>query len=203
MNLPNLEGEIEQKQKLLAQHRQNLSFLQNRAVQYGLDLPLSVHNALSKEKQAISLLERDLAALGISARPEPRWLAIVIEADDDWRKIVIRHIAQLGGSIIQRRTVPKADQQDLLESCTVAIIGAPPRHQLDSDDPDALNTKAILTLGRKVPLILLADWKNRDTAIILRQAARDYNIEVPPVTIFKENFDADWFSRIVHQILAR
>ena len=61
---------IEQKQKLLGQHRRNLSYLDRQATQYGFTVPLEIHNGLIAEQAAVAGLERDLAALGMSPRPK-------------------------------------------------------------------------------------------------------------------------------------
>ncbi len=55
---------IEQKQKLLVQHRRNLDYLDQQAAYYGPNVPLEIYNALVAEQDKVASLERDLAALG-------------------------------------------------------------------------------------------------------------------------------------------
>jgi hypothetical protein len=201
VDLINHNTEIEHKKKLLQQHLRNLNYLESQAVKYGVDLPLAIHNALSDERRAISLLKRDLATLGASAQAQPAWQAVVVESDDHWRKIITNNITQLGGGALVRDSFSRADLEAFVDSCALMIVGTPPQNELTLNGPEPFIGEMIVNLGRKLPLILLVDWENRETAMVLRQAARDYNIEVKLVTIFKENFDLDWFSRIVHQIL--
>jgi hypothetical protein len=81
----------------------------------------------------------------------------------------------------------------------VAIVGVTTQTQNDPSIREWI--KAVVKLSYNLPLILLASWEDRDTPIALRQALRENNINVTPMTIFKENFDAYWFSRVVHQLL--
>ncbi len=199
MSLIDHDREIEQKQKLLQQHQRNLQYLERQAVQYGLDVPLAVHNALLTEQDAISTLKRDLATLGVTSRPKVTWQAAVIDTDDHWRQIIVSHIHRLGGVAFECVKLTRDCQQAIIDTCAVAIVGIPAPTQSKSN----VSTEKIANLGKALPLILMVDWDNRDAAIVLRQAVRGYNINVTPVTIFKETFDVEWFSRIVHRILTR
>lgn len=190
---------IEQKQKLLAQHRRNLDYLDQQATQYGSHVPLEIHNALVVEQDKVASLERDLAALGVSAQPQSNWQALVIDPDTSWRKIIVEKVSQLGGAAIEGQTVPPAEQVETLAHCAVAIVSVTP--QIENDPAIREWIKAVVKLSRNLPLILLASWADRDTPIALRQALRENKINVTPTTIFKENFDIYWFSRVVHQIL--
>lgn len=189
----------EQKQKLLAQHRRNLDYLDQQATQYGSLVPLEIHNALVAEQDKVALLERDLAALGVSVQPESNWQALVIDPDTSWRKIIVEKVSQLGGAVIEGQTVPPAEQVETLTHCAVAIVSVTP--QIENDPAIREWIKAVVKLSHNLPLILLASWADRDTPIALRQALRENKINVTPTTIFKENFDIYWFSRVVHQIL--
>ena len=95
------QAELEQKQKLLSQHRRNLNYLEHQAAQHGLYVPLAIHNAMAAEHEAIVNLERELAAAGISPQPKPSWQALLIDADHHWREIINNHIGQLGGTVIE------------------------------------------------------------------------------------------------------
>ena len=203
MTVLSQNAEIERKKKLLEQHQRNLSYLEEQAIKYGVDLPLAIHNALTDERQAVSSLERDLAVMGVSVRNEAAWQAVLVESDAHWQKIIANNINQLGGAVIVDNDISRSDLEAYVKSCAMMIVGTPPQNELTANGPEAFLGEIIVNLGLKLPLILLVDWKNRDTAVVLRQAARDYNIDIVLVTIFKENFDFGWFSRIVHQILTR
>ena len=190
---------IEQKQKLLTQHQRNLNYLDQQAAQYGGNVPLEIHNGLVAEQDRVTTLERDLAALGVSPQPKARWQALVIEADTSWRQIIVEKVNQLGGTAIEAQTVSLEAQLEILTSCAVAVVGVTPQTR---DDPSIREwIKTVVKLSYNLPLILLASWEDRNTPIALRQALRESNINVVPTTIFKENFDTSWFSRVVHQIL--
>lgn len=190
---------VEQKQKLLAQHRRNLDYLDQQAAHYGFNVPLEIHNALVAEQDKVAWLERDLATLGVSAEPKSNWQALVIDPDISWRKIIVDRVSELGGAVIEGQTVPPTEQVETLTHCAVAIVGVTP--QTESDPAIREWIKAVVKLSHNLPLILLASWADRDTSIALRQALRENKINVTPTTIFKENFDVYWFSRVVHQIL--
>lgn len=190
---------IEQKQKLLHQHRRNLNYLDQQAAFYGYNVPLEIHNALVVEQEQVSLLERDLAALGISPQPKASWQALIIDADTDWRKIIADKVNRLGGAAIEGQAVPPAEQVETLANCAVAIVGVTPHIQNDPSIREWI--KAVVKLSYTLPLILLASLEDRDTPIALRQALRESNINVKPTTIFKENFDTYWFSQVLNQIL--
>ena len=96
--LPEVEKtKIEQKQKLLKQHRRNLGYLEQQATQYGVDVPLAMHNALIAEQDAIATLEQELAMLGGATKLQPKWQALVVDVDNHWRQIIINNISLLGG----------------------------------------------------------------------------------------------------------
>lgn len=190
---------IEQKQKLLTQHQRNLNYLDQQAAHYGCHVPLEIHNALVAEQDRVVTLERDLVALGVSPQPKVRWHALVIEADTSWRQIIVEKVNQLGGAVIEAQAVALDEQLEILTTCAVAIVGVTPQ---TGDDPSIRAwIKTVVKLSYNLPLILLASWEDRNTPIALRQALRESNINVVPTTIFKENFDMSWFSRVVHQIL--
>ncbi len=190
---------IEQKQKLLGQHRRNLNYLDRQATQYGFTVPLEIHNGLIAEQAAVAGLERDLAALGMSPRPKSQWQALVIDTDSNWRKIIVSSINQLGGAAIEGQTVSSVEQAETIANCAVAIVGVTPQTQTDPAVREWI--KVVVKLSYNLPLILLASWEDRATPIALRQALREHNINVTPTTIFKETFDNHWFSRVLHQIL--
>ena len=194
-------GNIEQKQKLLVQHRRNLNYLTQQAAQFGSDLPLAVHNSLRVEQEAIATLERELVALGIAAQPQPHWQALVIDPDRHWREIVAKNIGQLGGAVIECETVPNRHQgKAVIQTSALAVVGVP-------DAPTAKSirqwVKDVVKLGQSLPLILLVCEQNRETAVALRQAISAAPQPVTIITVFKDNFDAHWFSRVVHQIFAQ
>jgi hypothetical protein len=190
---------IEQKQKLLSQHRRNLDYLDQQAASYGFNAPLEVHNAIVAEQEAVTRLERELAMMGISPQTQPSWQALIIDPDSDWRNIIANHVARLGGKAIEGHTVPLTEQAQAVADCAVAIIGVTPQTQHDPMIREWLKT--VVKLGHKLPLILLASWEDRDTPIILRQALRKHNINLTPTTIFKETFDMVWFARVLHHLL--
>lgn len=190
---------IEQKQKLLTQHQRNLSYLNQQAASYGPNVPLEIHNALVAEQDKVTSLERELAMLGVSSKSNAGWQALVIDTDTSWRKIIVEKVNQLGGAAIEGQTVPPAEHVETLTKCAVAIVGVTPQTQNDPSIREWI--KAVVKLSYNLPLVLLASWEDRDTPIALRQALRENNINVTPTTIFKENFDTHWFSRVVHQHL--
>ncbi|MBN1219984.1 MAG: hypothetical protein JXM69_13740 [Anaerolineae bacterium] len=192
------QTEIEQKQKLLEQHRRNLGYLEQQAVQYGLEVPLAMHNALVAEQDAIVSLEQELAMLGTSPRLQPKWQALVIDTDSHWQQIILNNISQLGGKGIVQPTMPKPEQE-AIDASSIAIVGVPGHPPEDRLTRQWIED--VVKLGCRLPLVLLADGKNRDTAIALRRTIGQRPEDITAVTIFKENFDPNWFSRVVHEIL--
>lgn len=190
---------IEHKQKLLIQYRRNLNYLDQQAAQYSTHVPLEVHNALVAEQDRVAALERDLAGLGVAPQPQSSWQALVIDADSNWRRIIVDKITELGGGAIEGQTVPAEEQAHTLTHCAVAIVGVTSQTQNDPAIREWI--KAVVKLSHNLPLILLATWEDRNTPIVLRQALRESKINVIPTTIFKETFDGYWFSRVLHQIL--
>jgi hypothetical protein len=190
------QAELEQKQKLLAQHRRNLNYLEHQAAQHGLYVPLAIHNAMAVEHEAIVNLERELAAAGISPQPQPSWQALLIDGDHHWREIINNHIRQLGGTVIECQTIPT---QEIVDACGVAIVSASAYAQTDLTASEWV--KSVVNLGQSLPIILLASWEDRETSIRLRQALRGNNQTISSTTIFKETFDFHWFSQIIHQVL--
>jgi len=191
--------ELEQKQQLLEQHRRNLRYLQNQAAQYGVDTPLAVHNALTAEQDTVATIERELAAAGLAPQRQAEWQALLVDPDSSWRKIIAQSINQLGGRVIEQNHIPTRKTTTAVKNSVIAIVGIP-NHTSD----DALTRqwiKDVVKLGRDLPIILLACWNSRDTAIALRQAICAGPADVTAITVFKDNFDPRWFSRIVHKIL--
>ena len=202
MHLSDYPEEIQEKKQLLERHQRNLKFLKNQAAHYGVtELPLAIHNALTHEQDAIVTLERDLVTLGASPEPNAVWQAAVMDSDPHWRDILVKYIIQLGGNAIEPDTLP-VNRADLIDSCAMAIVGVSAQSNASPERAAAL-IEVLVNFATKLPLIFLADMENRDLPIVLRQTAHEYNIQVMPVTIFKENFTYDWFSRVVHRTLTR
>ena len=195
------QANIEQKQKLLRQHRRNFTFLEQQAAQHGLDVPLAMHNALTAEQDAIATLERELVGLGVAPQPKPHWQALVIDPDSHWRRIIINHVNRLGGAVIEHHLIPWQESLELIEASAVAIVGVP--HHTPEEGSSRQWIEDVVKLGRYVPLILLACGENRDTVIALRRTICERQQDITAITIFKENFDPGWFSRVVHRILTR
>lgn len=194
-------NEIKHKQKLLAQHRRNLRYLESQAARHGHDVPLVLHNALVFEREAIGQLERELAAAGISPYPQPNWRALVIDADPHWREIIASNVNRLGGLALEYPAFPTKKDEPLIKLCGVAIIGISPRSKSARSIEQC--AKNVVKLGQHMPVILLAGWNDRDSAIAVRRAFRNSGGKVTATTIFKETFDSFWFARVVHQILTR
>lgn len=193
-------SQIEQKQKLLKQHRQNLNYLEHQAALYGLEVPLALHNALKTEREAAAALERELSTLNVSPNPKLCWQALVIDEDSHWREIVASKISQLGGKIMEFEHFPSTEH-DQIDDCAIVIIGLEKHSQSETSTKKYFDL--LVKLAQRLPIILLVSWDNRDTAITLRHALRTKNKQVTIATIFKENFDLFWFSKTVHQILVR
>ena len=193
------QAELKQKQQLLEQHRRNLRYLQHQAAQYGIDTPLSVHNALTAEQDTVATLERELATAGLAPQRQAEWQALLVDPDSSWRKIIAQNINQLGGRVIEQHHIPTRKTTMAVKNSAIAIVGMP-----NHTSEDALTRqwiKDVVKLGRDLPIILLACWDSRDTAIALRQAICAGPSDVTAVTVFKDNFDPRWFSRVVHKIL--
>ena len=193
--------EIEQKQQLLDRHRRNRSYLEQQAAQYGLEVPLALYNALQAEAETISRLERELAALGVSAQSRPSWQALIVDADEHWRDIVISNVGQLGGAGIEVAELSILTQREVIESCAMAIVSASGRLLVEPATQRWI--EEMVELGRCLPIVLLASWDDRDISIALRQAFLNDAEDITVTTIFKETLDLHWFLRIIHQLLVR
>jgi hypothetical protein len=193
--------EVEQKQQLLERHRRNRDYLEQQAAHYGLEVPLALYNALQAEAETISRLERELAALGVSALARPSWQALIIDADEHWRDIVISNVGQLGGTVIEVAEFSILTQREIVESCAMAIVSASGHVLIEPSTQKWI--EEMVELGRCLPIVLLASWDDRDISIALRQACLNHVEEITLTTIFKETLDLHWFSRIIHQLLIR
>lgn len=193
--------EIEQKQQLLKRHRRNRNYLEQQAAQYGLEVPLALHNAVQAEAEAISRLERELATLGGSAQTRPNWQALIIDADTHWRDIVISNVGQLGGTVIEVVEFSILTQREIIESCAMAIVSASGHVLVEPSTQKWI--EEMVELGRCLPIVLLASWDDRDISIALRQACLNHAEDITVTTIFKETLDLHWFSRIIQQLLIR
>ena len=190
------EAELQLKQGLLAQHRQNLNYLEHQAAQHGPHVPLSIHNAMTAEYEAIQSLERELAAAGVSSQPKPEWQALVIDADQHWSEIIINNIVQLGGAVVESQTIPT---QEIIDTCAVAIVGASAYAKTDLSASEWV--QSMVNLGHSLPIILLTSLDDRETSIRLRHALRNNEKKITATTVFKETFDIHWFSQLIHQVL--
>lgn len=197
----NNQVEVEQKQQLLEQHRRNLRHLEHQAAQYGIDTPLSIHNALIAEQDAVAAIERDLAVAGLSPQTETEWQALLVDPDSSWRKIIAQNINQLGGQVIEQPHIPTRKTAKVVKNSAIAIVGVP--NHIAEDALTRQWIKDVIKLGRDLPIILLACWNSRDTAIALRQAICAGPDDVTAITVFKDNFDPRWFSRVVHKVLVQ
>jgi len=195
------QAEAEQKQNLLEQHRRNLRYLQHQAAQYGLDVPVSVHNALIAEQDAIATIERQLAAAGLAPQRQADWQVLLVDPDSSWRKIIAQNISQLGGRVIEQPHISTHETTMAVKNSAIAIVGVP--NHISEDALTKQWIKDVVKLGLDLPIILLACWNSRDTAIALRQAICAGPDEVTAITVFKDNFDPRWFSRVVHRILVQ
>jgi hypothetical protein len=193
--------EIEQKQQLLKRHRRNRNYLEQQAAQYGLEVPLALHNAVQAEAEAISRLERELATLGVSAQTRPNWQALIIDADTHWRDIVMSNVGQLGGTVIEVVEFSILTQREIIESCAMAIVSASGHVLVEPSTQKWI--EEMVELGRCLPIVLLASWDDRDISIALRQACLNHAEDITVTTIFKETLDLHWFSRIIQQLLIR
>ena len=59
----------------------------------------------------------------------------------------------------------------------------------------------MIELGQQLPIVLVTGWDDRDMAISLRHTLRNDDNDATITTIFKENFDAYWFSQVIRHIL--
>ena len=194
------QAEVEQKQQLLKQHRRNLRYLEHQAAQYGVvDVPVSVHNALIAEQDAIATIERELAAAGLTPQRQAEWQALLVDPDSSWRKIIAQNINQLGGRVIEQHHISTRETTSAVKNSAIAIVGVP--NHITEDALTRQWIKDVVKLGQDLPIILLACWNSRDTAIALRQAICTGPSDVTAITVFKDNFDPRWFSRVVHKIL--
>ena len=195
----NDQAEIEHKQQLLKQRRRNLRYLEHQVAQHGFDTPLADHNALTAEQEAVATLERELAAAGHSPRPKAEWQVLLIDPDRCWRKIIAQNISQLGGCVVEQQHIPTRKTAHVIKNSAAAIVGVP--NHTTTGELAHQWVKDVVKLGQNLPIILLASWHSRDNAIALRQAICAGPNEVTAVTVFKDNFDPGWFSRVVHKIL--
>ena len=195
------QAEVEQQQQLLEQHRRNLRYLQHQAAQYGLDVPIAVHNALIAEQDAIATLERQLATAGLTPQRQAHWQVLLVDPDSSWRKIIAQNINQLGGRVIEQHHISTHETAMAVKNSAIAIVGVP--NHVSEDALTRQWIKDVVKLGLDLPIILLACWNSRDTAIALRQAICAGPDEVTAITVFKDNFDPRWFSRVVHKILVQ
>ena len=193
------QTDLEQKQELLARHRRNLNYLECQAAQFGSNVPLDIYNSLTAEHETVTALERELVTLGVSIQPDTNWQVLIIDPDQHWREIITKNIVQLGGEAVEYDTLSLNGQKKIIKDCAFAIIGISNQPQKKTLVRDWI--KNVVELGQSIPIILLASEDDKDTTIALRQAFRDNQHNITTHTIFKETFDPDWFSRVIHKIL--
>ena len=190
-------GESDLKQ-IISQKRRHLHKLQEQQAAFGLHTPPYILLQIEDLESEIEALQAELEALPDHENGQPAWQALVIDADHHWREIIATEINTLGGAAIQAQAIPATTEGEVIEHCVVAIVGA-----VESTATSSATEwiQQVIQLGRQVPIILLANWDNRDMVISVRHALRNHSNDATITTIFKENFDGYWFSQVVQHIL--
>ena len=184
---------------IIGQKRRYLNKLKEQQAAFGLHTPPHVLIQIEDLEAEIEDLQSKLESFNNGKNDTFGWQALVIDTDNHWREIIANNINLLGGTAIDCHSIPTEEQRDIIDACAVAVVGSitatGPEPKSDDWIPD------MTRLGRRLPIILLTSWQQRDMAISLRHALRNDNNNVTIATIFKENFDVHWFSQIVHQLL--
>lgn len=184
---------------IITQKRRHLNKLKEQQAAFGLHTPPHVLIQMEDLEVEIEDLESKLESFNNGKNDMMGWQALVIDADNHWREIIANNINVLGGTAIDYQAIPTEEQRDIIDACVVAVVGSVAATEAEPESDDWIPN--MTRLGRRLPIILLTSWQHRDMAISLRHALRNDNNNVTIATIFKENFDAHWFSQIIHQLL--
>jgi hypothetical protein len=176
-----------------------LNKLKEQQAAFGLHTPPHVLIQIEDLEAEIEDLQSKLESFNNGKNDTFGWQALVIDADNHWREIIATNINLLGGTAIDCQVIPTEEQRDIVDACVVAVVGSVAATEAGPKSDDWIPN--MTRLGRRLPIILLTSWQHRDMAISLRHALRNDNNNVTIATIFKENFDAHWFSQIIHQLL--
>ncbi len=186
----------EELQNLIIEKTRHLHKLQEQQAVLGIHTPPYILIQIEDLQAELEELRTELQT--VKARTNA-WQALVVDTDAYWREIIDRHIARLGGSSLEHPVFPSRADQDIIEACDLVIISPRPASGLTLQQW----IKQVIKLGRQLPVILLASREDRDAAVALRQACRKEEPPIRVTTIFKDNFDGEWFARVIRQKLAR
>jgi hypothetical protein len=189
-------------QGLIGQKRRHLHKLKEQEAAFGLHTPpyiLIQIEDLEEEIEDLLVQLEDLSHGGPNG--SSGWQVLVVNTDHHWLEIISTAITLLGGTTIDYCSVPVEEYAETVAACQVAVVDAlaPPEQNLSANEW----VEQMTQLSRQLPIILLSSWNDRAAAISLRQTLLKNDNNVTMTTIFKENFDAYWFSQVIHQILTR
>ena len=182
--------------KIISQKRRHLQKLQEQQAAFGLHTPPYVLLQIEDLEAEIEDLQEELETP--SGQQNGHWQALVIDADQHWQEIIATEIKTLGGTAIFCKVIPTQEHLEVINKCAVAIVGTITATG-SSSATDWLNR--MIELGQQLPIVLVTGWDDRDMAISLRHTLRNDDNDATITTIFKENFDAYWFSQVIRHIL--
>ena len=182
--------------KIISQKRRHLQKLQEQQAAFGLHTPPYVLLQIEDLEAEIEDLQEELETP--SGQQNGHWQALVIDADQHWQEIIATEIKTLGGTAIFCQVIPTQEHLEVINKCAVAIVGTITATG-SSSATDWLNR--MIELGQQLPIVLVTGWDDRDMAISLRHTLRNDDNDATITTIFKENFDAYWFSQVIRHIL--
>lgn len=189
-------------QRLIGQKRRQLHKLQEQEAAFGLHTPPYVSIQIEDLEVELEELLARLESLNCKGgNGASGWQVLILDTDHHWREIIVTNIKLLGGTAIDYRRVPAEEFVDTVAACQAVVVDAlaSPEKNLPANEW----LEQVIQLSQRLPIILLSSWCDRAAAISLRQTLLKNDNNVTMATIFKENFDAYWFSQVIQQILAR
>ena len=202
LNNGNVQSGRDDLQRLIGQKRRQLQKLQEQEAAFGLHTPAYISIQIEDLEVELEELLAQLETLNHEgANGASAWQVLILDTDHHWREIIAANVKLLGGTAIDYRRVPAEEFVDTVAACQAVVVDtlASPERNLPAKEW----LDQVIQLSQRLPIILLSSWRDRAAAISLRQTLLKNDNNVTMTTIFKENFDAYWFSQVIQQILAR
>lgn len=207
----NIEEKRQEIQRLLQQYYQQLNYLEEEAARNGLSVPQKLVAQQNKARGIIVTLEKRLTAINGTSKHTPSGLKtplrppktsaalpsiVIIDNDRHWHNIV-------GEVAIALKYKPqsysiKTMLQNMDTICRaehrVAVIGLPAPQAFTHALTVNVWTRAIVCIGKAMPIILLTTRGARPISIATRHALLRHQ-QNSAATLQKETFTYEWFTK--------